>query len=129
MRMTLFVKKDWRMHSGGTAHYKIECDALTDADLECLAWLIAQKAPFSEVYGVPKGGERLAEKLNKFKQPGGIKLIVDDVLTTGNSMNEAKRKLGWTDAVGVVIFARGACPDWVRPIFEMRWINSPDEWS
>ena len=129
MRTTLFVKKDWRMHSGGLAHYKIECDALTDDDLECLAWLIAQKAPFSEVYGVPKGGERLAEKLRKFKQPGGIKLIVDDVLTTGNSMNDARRELGWTDAMGVVIFARGACPDWVRPIFEMRWINTPDEWS
>ena len=59
--MTLFTKKDWAMHSGGIAQYKIECDALTDKDMDCLAFIISQKGQFSRVYGVPTGGSRLAK--------------------------------------------------------------------
>ena len=125
--MTLFVKKDWIMHSGGKAHYKIECDALTDEDLDCLAFIISQKGNFSDVYGVPQGGLRLQLALEQYKSPEGVKLIVDDVLTTGASMEEAKQKLGWSDAVGVVIFARGPHPDWVKPMFTMHWLNVADE--
>ena len=136
MRDTLFVKKDFVMHSGGTAHYKIECDALTDEDIETLAWIIAQKTretvPGHEgsgiysVYGVPRGGVRLAKAVEKYIDPKGtIKLIVDDVLTTGASMQAAKdRGMG---EVGVVVFARGPCPDWVKPIFTMHWFNTTDE--
>jgi hypothetical protein len=47
-------------------------------------------------------------------------LIVDDVLTTGASMEAARAKL-WPGSLplGVVIFARGPCPDWVWPIFRL----------
>lgn len=38
----LFQRKDFKMHSGGVAHYKIECDALTDEDLKTLAWIISK---------------------------------------------------------------------------------------
>lgn len=42
-------------------------------------------------------------------------LIVDDVLTTGKSMKEQRGKR--IDAVGIVVFARGPCPAWIRPLF------------
>lgn len=126
-RKALFVKKEFKMHSGGTAEYKIECDALTDEDLETLAFIISRKGAFSDVYGVPRGGVRLQKALEKYKQKDGVKLIVDDVLTTGASMEEAKQKKGWSDAVGIVIFARGSCPDWVKPLFHMLWMNTKDK--
>lgn len=126
-RSDLFVKQDWVMHSGGTAHYKIDCDALTDNDVKTIAFIISQKGKFSEVYGVPRGGTRLQHALEKYRTPGGIRLIVDDVLTTGRSMEEARQTKDWPDAVGVVIFARNMCPDWIKPIFQMNWINVPDD--
>lgn len=124
--MSIFVKKEFQMHSGGMAHYKIECDALTDEDIETLAWLIAQKGKFRLVHGVPTGGQRLADALQKYKSPEGVRLIVDDVLTTGASMEAAKAALGWTDAIGVVLFARNQCANWIRPVFEMTFFGSED---
>lgn len=137
MRDTLFRKTDFRMHSGGLAHYKIECDALTDDDIETLAFIIAQKAQLitgeertgiRDVYGVPRGGVRLANALRRYNDKWGtIRVIVDDVLTTGRSMEQARSSLGWNDAFGVVIFARGNCPSWIKPIFSMQWFNVKDE--
>lgn len=125
--MSLFIHKDFVMHSGGIAHYKIDCDALTDEDIETLAWMIAQKGKFQRVYGVPRGGERLANALRKYcTAEVGPRLIVDDVYTTGQSMEHVKSSLGWSDAVGVVIFARGVTPDWIKPIFQMHWMNVQD---
>ena len=118
-RLSLFVKKDWMMHSGHPACYKVECDALTDEDLDTLAFIVSLKGLFRSVIGVPTGGIRFATALEKYKSNSGVRLIVDDVLTTGQSMEQMKITLGWTDAVGVVIFSRGACPDWIRPIFQM----------
>lgn len=124
------MKKEWEMHSGAQSDFKIECDALTDEDLETLAHLISSKFTFFRIVGVPRGGTRLAEKLKPYTtEKGGKLLIVDDVLTTGTSMEQAKhshhRNLIATDQiVGVVVFARGKCPDWVHPIFDMsEWLN------
>lgn len=127
LRNDLFIKQDWVMHSGGTAHYKIDCDCLTDNDIETIAFIISRKGKFSEVYGVPRGGTRLQHALEKYRTPGGVRLIVDDVLTTGRSMEEARQTKDWPDAVGVVVFARNMCPDWIKPIFQMNWINVPDD--
>lgn len=125
--MSLFQRKQFTMHSGGIAQYKIECDALTDEDIDTLAWMIAQKGKFSAVRGVPAGGLRLEKALRPFTSTEGPRLIVDDVLTTGDSMEEYKLLLGWPDALGVVIFARGRCPMWVHPIFQMHWFNTQDD--
>jgi len=125
-RDTLFVRKDFVMHGGGTAHYKIEADALTDEDIETLAWIIADKGKFKRVVGVPRGGIRLAIALQKYVSTEGPTLIVDDILTTGGSMEEAKAKIGDPTAIGIVIFARNRCPSWVRPIFEMTFFNTQD---
>lgn len=139
MRETLFKKTDFLMHSGGLAHYKIECDALVDEDIETLAWIISQKTRqvtgedrtgIRDVYGVPSGGVRLANALQKYRDRfGSIRLIVDDVLTTGQSMENAKSMLGWTDAFGVVIFARHYCPSWVYPVFSMQFFNTRDDFQ
>ena len=49
-------------------------------------------------------------------------MIVDDVLTTGGSMNDFMRKRHWrnpTDYIGWVVFARSQPPDWVTALFQM----------
>jgi hypothetical protein len=124
--MHLFERKPFKMASGGVARYTIQSKALSDEDMATLAWLISEKGDIREVYGVTAGGRRLADALEKYCGKQGVRLIVDDVLTTGASMEAARLETGWHDAVGVVIFARGPCPDWVLPIFSMEWINTED---
>lgn len=114
--MSLFQTVDVVLHSGEESDWKIECDTLTDEDMRTLAKRIAELVhPFGEVEGVPRGGLRLASALKPYRSAGGL-LIVDDVLTTGGSM-EAHR--AGRDAKGAVIFARGESPAWVTPLFAM----------
>jgi hypothetical protein len=112
----LFQSGDFALHSGDKASWKIDCDALTDGDLETLAAIAADRLGclIGNVEGVPRGGLRFAQALSKHSGVDGQLIICDDVLTTGASM-EAQR--AGRDARGVVIFARGKCPDWVTPIF------------
>ena len=123
--MHLFKKEDFTGHSGQQLHWKIECDALTDDDIGCLAFMINEITPnFSKVIGIPRGGLRIAKALEKYIQPKSMNtLIVDDVLSTGNSMAVEMGKYmsdpTHGNVVGVVIFARGKCPDWIRPLFRM----------
>ena len=119
--MNLFEKKTFEMHSGDMEYFKIKCDALTDEDIETLAYIIARRIPFYDVFGVPTGGVRIANALEKYKDKEGYGyfLIVDDVLTTGNSMEDAKQVCyDKPEITGVVLFARGECPDWVFPVFQ-----------
>ena len=121
-KQNLFNWGKFKSHSGKELDFKIECGALTDVDLDCLAEIIASKNRFKKVIGIPKGGTRLAAKLKKYTQyNSNTLLIVDDVLTTGQSMNLAKEyhHSHYFNIFGVVIFARGECPDWVTPIFRM----------
>ena len=117
--MILFQSGDFVLHSGASSGFKIDCDALTDDDWETLARIVAGRTKFGAVYGVPSGGERFADALQKYIDPSeSTTLLVDDVLTTGASM-EAARKLTPGVVLGVVVFARGACPPWIWPIFTM----------
>ena len=124
--MNLFEKKEHFMHSGGFSNFKIECDALTDEDIETLAYLISQKFDFSRVNEVASSHKpQLGIALQKYINPDSKNfLIVDDVLTTGASMEDARYST-WaiypsgTKVIGVVIFARGEPPEWVTPIFRM----------
>lgn len=113
--MTLFQRGEFRLHSGGMSPWKIECDALTDEDLSVLAERASKLLKFGDVIGVPRGGTRFAQFLRAYAQPNGGALIVDDVLTTGKSMEEMRLK--YPDAAGMVIFARALCPHWVTPLF------------
>ncbi len=113
------------LHSGATSYFKLVADAFIYDNLDGLVLLICQMVgPFSSVEGVPQGGLRLAEALRPFTGGDGPHLIVDDVLTTGGSMEIvrgsylASRPEG-TTAVGAVVFARGQCPPWVKPLLQM----------
>ena len=133
--MTIFETRDITLHSGQESNFKIECDSLTDDDIETLAMIAAQRSPhFREVVGVPTGGLRFAKALEKYIVPDTKSiLIADDVMTTGNSMWEMKKKVaadnpcnsGHLLIQGVVIFSRvrPGMMDfktiWVKPIFQM----------
>jgi hypothetical protein len=102
-------------HSGFQLPWKFVLDG--DTGWEDLAEMIAWKFAFRSVYGIPTGGEKLARALDQYCEPNYPVLIVDDVLTTSRSMEEARARLGNPDPViGVVVAARGPCPSWVFPI-------------
>lgn len=118
--MSLFQKGDFTSHAGLPLAWKIECDALTDDDWECLAFLISQRCSFGSVYGIPRGGVKLANALEKYCNPASrTRLVVDDVYTTGKSMVEAMEP----DDIGFVVFARNAvmydANRYVRALFTM----------
>lgn len=122
--MNLFQKVDVILNSGRKSDFKIECDALTDEDIECFAYLISKKYTFKKVVGVPTGGIRIENALQKYasNNPHDPLLMVDDVLTTGGSMVRYRKEyeqMGYYNIVGVVLFARGECPDWIEAIFKM----------
>lgn len=97
--------------------WKIDCDALSNADWECLAHMAVEKLgrPFGAVRPVPTGGYKLADHLRPFVTRGPA-LVVDDVLTTGASFAEYKLA---DDDLGLVVFARGKRPEWVVALFQM----------
>ena len=119
--MTLFSDVPFVSHAGLKLPYKIDCDALTDADIECLAKVIAGRFTFARVRGVPSGGFRLSDVLQPYANGSDDcpTLIVDDVLTTGASIMESAREYVpyGQPYIGVVIFARGPWPEWVTPMF------------
>lgn len=121
----LFTLGMFRMHSGDVGRWKIECDALTDSDMECLALMLSERlGPFDLVEGVPMGGLRLADALSVHSTEGGALLIADDVLTTGVSMEEQR---DGRDCIGAVVFARGPCPSWITPLFSLAAVPSETE--
>ncbi len=128
--MNLFQSGKFRLHSGDESSFKIECDALTTKDWQVLAEQVNNMGiTFNFVNGIPKGGIKFAKALQKYAvvpvKDGGLLpyLIVDDVLTTGTSMNQQREKLigqGMRrEIIGIVLFARGECPEWIIPLFQM----------
>jgi adenine/guanine phosphoribosyltransferase-like PRPP-binding protein len=117
--MSLFIDTAFTSHAGLRLAFKIECDALTDEDIETLASIVARSHKFTTVIGIPRGGIRLARALRKHRSKEGCILIVDDVLTSGMSMEAVRGKLDCAGVQGVVIFARGRCPAWIKPIFQL----------
>lgn len=128
--MDIFQLGDFTLNSGAKSSWKLECDALTDGEINALAKMVAQMiGPFQCVVGVPRGGLRIAEALTPLRSLSGPHLVVDDVLTTGGSIERHKDALlsgiDLTDAhkppqvVGAVVFARGQLPIWVKALFSM----------
>jgi hypothetical protein len=125
MVIDLFQKINFTSHSGLDLTWKIEMDALSHGDWECIAQMIFELSPpFREAIGIPRGGVTLGKLLNLHGT--GVRTdpicIVDDVLTTGGSMNEFLQKRQWrnpTEYIGWVVFARSQPPDWVTALFQM----------
>lgn len=118
----LFQRGSFTLHSKVKSDWKIECDALERSDYKTLAELVHQQYRFSTVVGVPTGGLQFADALlpyaEELEQPRV--LIVDDVLTTGQSMEKVRQIVelwGPAEIIGVVVFARGPVPDWVKALF------------
>jgi hypothetical protein len=122
--VSLFAPGDFAPHSGDKSRWKICCDALTDDDWAALAVMLRERLPpFGPVVGVPRGGLKLAAALlpHSSKDCPTV-LVVDDVLTTGGGVEEVRARIASSltnPIVGAVVFARGLCPPWVYPLFQM----------
>lgn len=89
----LFQTVDFTSHAGNRLTWKVECDCLSDLEIDWFAERIAEQFSFARVVGIPRGGLRLASALEGFAKPGHPLLVVDDVWTTGNSMQEFTQTL------------------------------------
>ena len=119
MRPNLFEWGEFTSHAGNQLQYKIECDAFTNDDWDCLAKMVMQyeTRPFSSVEGIPRGGVPFANALSQFAtgksehQP----MIVDDIYTTGKSFYEYRKEHydGYLSSAIItwVVFARGPVPN------------------
>lgn len=119
----LFRRGNFSLASGEKSDFKIDCDALSEEDMGCIAYLLSRAVgPFSMVEGVPKGGLRLAKCMREYTSASGPLLIVDDVYTTGGSILRFMIAKGWNHKapIGAVIFARNPPPNWVTPLFSLR---------
>jgi hypothetical protein len=121
--------------SGQVLDWKIECNKFTDYDWECLARMIAinlnwhENSPnITSVEGVPSGGLKLASYFrqhlvssywHKTNRSGPeFTLIVDDVFTTGGSLEEYRNNRA--NCIGYVVFQRsGVLPRWCQTLFTM----------
>ena len=102
----LFQKGDFFLHSGDRSFWKIECDAFTLDDWLTLAAIGKNLVPkFGSVKGIPYGGLLFGRALNQYATMNlsDPLLMVDDVLTTGSSI---ERSMSPGD-IGLVVFARG----------------------
>lgn len=131
-RKTLFRWGEFTSHSGVKLPFKIDCDVLSDADIIGIANYIRSKARWTVTYSISSGGDRLAEELLKRESLSRKVIIVDDVLTTGASMEKQKAQLlkephngiKEKDVIGWVIFARSKPPNWINAVFTMPEDNS-----
>ena len=111
----LFKWEEFTSHAGKQLKFKIECDAITPSEWDCLARMVVeyQDRPFSHAEGIPRGGIPFANALNKYAS--GNKddhpLICDDVWTTGKSFKDYMKEkypmalAGWGHRW--VVFRRG----------------------
>lgn len=120
--MTLFEYGEFMSAAGLCLPWKINCDALTNEDWQCIASMIGNTRKFGCVEGVPTGGLQLAKALERYITVGNELLIVDDVLTTGSSM---ERHRAGREAFGVVLFARNLCPNWISSIWNLGSVPAP----
>ena len=124
--MDLFQSVNFKSHSGLNLTWKIEMDALSEQDWFTIKKMIMEiTPPFREAVGIPRGGVKLGDLLNEHAtgKEGDPICIVDDVLTTGGSMEyfltQYQRNRRPFTAIGWVVFARTQCPPWGKAHFQM----------
>jgi hypothetical protein len=123
---SLFKTESFISHSGLNLNWKIECDVLTVPEWITISKMIMQVSPpFREAIGIPRGGIKLGNLLNQYgtnKKEDPI-CIVDDVLTSGESMTEYAEKFKDEEFIGWVVFARGHVSYWINALFRMPYID------
>ena len=122
--MDLFQEQDFISHAGIPMTWKIEMDALTDAEWAACAKMVMeyQNRPFYKAVGIPRGGLPLQNAMEKYITPGDHPwMVVDDVYTTGTSFREFCTTKETMFAYKWCIFARKPIPenDKVRALFTM----------
>ena len=122
--MNIFQQVDFKSHAGLDLRWKIECDGVSKKEWKCLAEMILdyEKRPFQSAIGIPRGGVMLGSFLNQYstQKLDDPYLIVDDVLTTGGSMEVFRKEhFSGKETFGWVVFARGFPPQWCRSLFQM----------
>ena len=113
-------------------------DALSDAEWDTCATMIMeyQRRPFYKAEGIPRGGVKLANALNKYASgdPADQVLICDDVYTTGSSFRDYIDVYYpmWTMGQGYrwVVFARNPSykKDFVK-FTQSKGIINPKLWN
>ena len=123
--MSIFNVGEFKLANISLHPFKIDCDALTDEDWQSIAYIVSRNYVFDDVFSIETGGNKLAQALQKYRHPSPVHatraLIVDDVLTTGGSMESLKQKLQqeYDNIQGFVLFSRTTPPDWVRSLFHL----------
>ncbi len=120
----LFQCGEHILSGGHKSKLKIDCDHLTCGDIRTLAYLtfmLYLPKRWGGVVGVPSGGTLFAEALRAYSSPPGPWLVADDVLTTGKSMEAMRQTVDSANGptIGIVMYARGKCPDWVKAINQL----------
>lgn len=122
--MNLFQVGDFTSHAGLPLTWKIECDAITEDEWNCLATMIMmyQQEPFSRVLGIPRGGLPLQKAMEKYVTKGDHPwMVVDDVYTTGTSFRQFCTSKDTMWAFKWCVFARKPIPlvDGINALFTM----------
>lgn len=117
----IFELRRTTLSSGLVSGWRCNFERFDGPSVWCFATLIARRVgAFGRVEGVPTGGDALARCLARWEQPtSDVLLIVDDVLTTGESI---RRQRNGRKAVGWVVFDRSAefgieRPSWVHALW------------
>lgn len=133
--MSLLQWGNFTLHAGGRSWWRIDCDSLTDSEINLIAKLIHERIGILRFTVCPDSHPgscvpKLVDVMNRLYAGGSAEapiLIVDDVLTTGSSMIARRSQIEESMSpsyyreggiVGAVIFARGPCPDWIMPLFQ-----------
>lgn len=105
---------------GAKLNWDIDCNALTGKDISALATIIGEIFTFTRVIGVKPTGIKFAKELEKHCRRIGSTLIADSVFIDGAVMEEIRKSIEGP-VIGVVIFARRPCPNWIFPIFTVEF--------
>jgi len=122
--LALFDDEEFISHAGLKLGWKIEMDALYTDDWRCLAKMIMEyeNRPFRKAVGIPRGGVRLGEMLDKHStgNPDDPVLIVDDVYTTGTSFREfIEENYPDDNVICWTVFARDVISGNINALFQM----------
>ena len=127
--MRLFTVGEVVLHSGATSFWRIDCERFRNADWTDIAAICVAELdlrPFGRTAGVMRGGYPLAMAMERYTTRASDRTVIcDDVLTTGGSMEEERVKHDPSKCAGLVVFARGPLPPWVKALWILASTQRP----